>query len=666
MNRGRACAGGLTTVALLAALTASSAGAATAPADSLTTVLPPVTVSGETAQLPGPDRTLVEVPVITIRDPGSLADIGGLIPSARVATDSRGETHVMIRGAPDRHVQTFLDGIPLNIPWDERVDLQTIPLSGTGRLEATRGLTTLLDGPGVLAGSVRMGAPVWIPGTPHNRIAIDAGEHVSGRTDLQHLNRFGAWDVLGAAGWHGRNALNLPHGVVESTGADRRENSDLDQYSLLLRGSRPVAEVGRLNLLATAWTAEQGVPSEMHLGDEARFWRYPVRRRALAGASLDMPLDEDQRWDLSAALSADFFEQEIDPRGPDDWGTEQLAGQDYEKDWDRTGYGRVQATHWFGPTTQLALQTTARYTNHREILTVGGPTDAYSQWLVSAVLEAEFHPVDAWQVRLGAGVDHSATPESGPQPSNEAQDHATWNARITRPLGRQAEVHLAASRRTRAPALRELYSGALGRFVPNPDLRPEQQLLYEAGFSQVARRWRLEAAVFLLRLEDGIERVSLDNPERQYQRVNQTSIRVPGVELAGGWQMTADLDLSVQHTILVARVEQDGVYDTPAEDRPDYLSRVTANWAPVTGPGVLAEAVVTGARWSADTTDPMGVRRLPAGVVWNTRVRWYLTRPAGGLELHLRLDNIFDQRVDNQVGLPNAGRTLSGGVALDF
>jgi iron complex outermembrane receptor protein len=640
--------------------------AETSATDSLITNLPALTVSGVKAELPSSDQTRVDAPAIQVQDPGSLADIGGLIPSARVATNSRGDRHLMIRGAPERHVQAFLDGIPLNLAWDERVDLQTVPIIGTGRLAGTRGLTTLLDGPGVLAGSVNIIPVQSDRDAPHNRVSVVAGDHVFGRTDLQHQNRFGPWQVLGAMGWQGRNAVNLPAGVIETDGADRRLNSDLSQYAGLLRGSRAVSGVGRLNLLANFWSAEKGVPAELHLGDDARFWRYPVRRRALLGASLDLPLNDAGTWDLATALSADFFHQEIDPRGPDNWDTAQEPGQDYEKNWDRTGYAKVRATHWLGTATRLALQTTGRYTQHREIQTVGGPTDQYSQWLASAVAEIEFHPAVNWQARLGAGLDHAATPEAGPQPANSGQNAPAWNARLTRPLPGNAELHLAASRRSRAPSLRELYSGALGRFVPNPDLQPERQNLYEAGYTRVAPRWRLEAAAFLLYLSDGIERVSLNNTERQYQRINQTEIRVPGVELAGGWQLADTVELSLQHTVLIARVKQDGQFDRPAEDRPDYLSRVGLSRTPQAGPGMLLEAVITGARWSADATAPSGLRRLPAGVVWNARLSWRLPRLARGLDLHLRLDNIFNQRVDDQIGLPNPGQTLSGGATVSF
>lgn len=653
-------------LAILLTTAAQAAEPKTAAHDTTFTILPTLTVSGEQAELPSPDKTRIDAPAIKMQDPGSLADVAGLIPSARVATNSRGDTHLMIRGAPERHVQTFLDGIPLNLPWDERVDLRTIPITGTGHIEATRGLTTLLDGPGVLAGSVNIVAPQYSADERHNRVSVVAGDFVLGRTNLQHNNRFGSWEVLGAAGWQGQNAVTLPKNTTERGDANHRLNSDLSQYSALVRGSRPVSDVGRLTLLGTYWSAEKGVPAELHKGSNARFWRYPVRERALLGASLALPLNDAGTWDLSTAVSADFFKQEIDPRGPDEWDTPQVAGQDYEKNWDRTGFAKVRTTHWLGEATQVALQATGRYTHHKEILTVGGPTDTYSQWLNSLVAEAEFHPVDRWQLRLGAGIDHTSTPESGPHTANEATTHPAWNVRATRPLRSNAEIYLAASQRSRIPSLRELYSGALGRFVPNPELKAEVQNLYEVGYTRVTSRVRFEAAAFLLYLSDGIEKVSLNNAAEQFQRVNQTSIRVPGIELSGTWQATYSIDLSLQHTILAARVQNDGQYTDAAEDRPDYLSRGGLTWRGPHHLSSLIEAVVTGARWSADSTSPDGLTRLPAGVIWNLRVAWDMIRSGHDIEIHARLANLFDQRVDDQVGLPNAGQTISGGVAISF
>jgi iron complex outermembrane receptor protein len=638
--------------------------------DTTVTDLGDMVVSSQAGEAPAPDKTRLDAPVIRVQDPGSLDDLGGLIPSARVSTNSRGDSHLMIRGAPERHVQVFLDDIPLNLPWDERVDLQTIPITGAGRIEGTRGLTTLLDGPGVLAGSARILPPDVTDGSRLTRAGLAFGQYGKTVADLQHQDLVGTWDVLAAAGWQDRDAWPLPADAQGSDGQTERENSDLNQYSLLLRGSRPVAQTGRLNLLATGWSAEKGVPPELHLGEDARFWRYPVRKRGLLGFSMDLPLGQEGVWDLKTALSADYFEQEIDPRGPDGWDQPLEPGQEYEKNWDRTGYGKIGLNRWLGDSAQVTAQVDARYTNHRESLTVGGPIESYAQWLTSLVAQGEVQAGDPWIFQAGLGWDHAATPESGDKPANEPDDAPAVNLRALRRLSDVTRLYAAASRRSRFPSLRELYSGALGRFVPNPDLQPEQQNLYEIGLATDHPAWRIEAAAFVNYLKDGIEKMKVPGPEKQFQRVNRTKIRVPGIELAGSWNPARYLDVHLQYTVMSARVEEDGTYDQPAEDRPDYLSRVGVHWQRFTGPGALLEAVVTGGRWSADASGASAatgdLKRLPAGVTWNLRLSWKFVRAYSTAEAHLRLDNVFDQLVEYQVGLPGPGRVFSGGVSVSF
>ena len=236
---------------------------------------------------------------------------------------------------------------------------------------------------------------------------------------------------------------------------------------------------------------------------------------------------------------------------------------------------------------------------------------------------------------------------------------------MVRDLGTRTGVYLGASRRSRFPSLRETYSGALGRFVPNPGLEPEQQDQVEVGATAAADAWSLEGAAFYGRLSGGIERQAIEGSD-QFERVNRSEIITPGVEVAATWTPHADLEARLQHTILDARV-QDGGSERPAEDRPGYLSLVGVSWQRWSGPGAALEAQVTGPRWSADSTAADGLRHLPAGVTWNLRLSWDWVDVPGStsdVELHLRVDNLFDQRVDYQTGLPEPGRTVSGGLAL--
>lgn len=627
-------------------------------------VLPDLVVSSESAAPPAAGRTLLDSERLTLEDAGTVADLGSLFPSTRVSVNSRGETVMMIRGAPERNVQTFLDGIPLNLPWDERVDLGTVPVTGGMRLEVRRGLASLLEGPGALAGSVRILPAESGIGRTTQTLAV-LGQNGLTRLNSSGGDDLGAWRVQGGLSWDNRDSWTLPRSGSE------RFNSDRDQYAFLARAGRPLAGTGRLNLLLTRWHEVKGVPPELHLGDEARFWRYPLRERTLGGMSLRLPLSADGNWDLSAMLAADSFEQEIDPRGPDDWGSPLSEGDDYELDKDWTRHAMLGVTHWAGDRLRLTLQGNLRATRHRETLVVGEDWLTYTQLLSGVVLSSQWQFAPDWTARAGAGWDRASTPQTGDKPDRSPTSAEAVNLRLEKRLTNDMGVYATASRRSRFPSLRELFSGALGKFVRNPDLRPERQDLLETGLTARGRTWDLASAIFLQDTEGGIEKEKLTDGSGRFMRVNRTDIRVPGWEITGSLRPRNELVLALQHTIMWARVRAgDGSFTGHAEDRPDHISLASVRWNPPAGFNALVEARLTGSRWSADASGESAatgdLKHLPAAAGWNLRLGWRWQRDGRSVEAHLRVENLFDAGILAQTGLPEPGRLLMGGLSLDM
>ena len=64
-------------------------------------------------------------------------------------------------------------------------------------------------------------------------------------------------------------------------------------------------------------------------------------------------------------------------------------------------------------------------------------------------------------------------------------------------------LHGGISRRARFPSLRELYSDALGRFLPNPDLVPEVLAGLELGLTWDLRGFDVQVVGFRQVLSDG-------------------------------------------------------------------------------------------------------------------------------------------------------------------
>ncbi len=613
-------------------------------------------------------RVVIPRAELAARDPGSLADLAVLLPSTRLVVNSRGESLFMMRGAPERHLAVDFEGIPLRLAWDERSDLSLLPAGVVGRLRVSRGVDGVLDDPNTLAGRVGLLLPEHRAGG--TRWTANGGQVGAAEGRLAHWRRSGDW-LLDLHLSHGTSdAFVLPGELRDGAGvlrhqtdSERRLNSDRRRSALLLAGRRDLAHGGRLTLLLNAFDGEKGVPPETHR-DDARFWRYPLQRRGLLGCAVELPLDERRDWRLLAAVSTDVFRQDIQAYTDASYTVPDSAAR--EESLDRTGHLRLRLDGPLGRQATAALQVSARYAHHRMSEEIDGPELVYSQWLGAAAAEVEWQPAPGWEWRSGAGYELAATPESGDKPGRDATDDVVLHGRLSRRLSPGMTAHLAASRRSRFPSLRELYSGALGRFVPNPDLRPERQRLAESGLEWRGRRWRLGLTGFVSRLDGGIEKLAL--PDRRFMRINRDRTRTLGLESMARWRPGPAFRLELRHTVLQARSDTGGGYGEPVEDRPDWLSSINLSGSRGAWSGQI-EGVLLGPRHSADVTADGGLRRLPAWLLVNLRLGHGRPAPWSDdtwLEIFLRLNNTLDRVAWTQTGLPLAGRTLLGGVALEF
>jgi iron complex outermembrane receptor protein len=652
--------------------TAASGTATASAAPDSTHELAPLVVSGSWVQTAAPDQVRLDEAALTTRGSWSVAEIGPLLPATQLIVNSRGENQFMVRGAPERHLRLFLDGIPLVLPWDERADLSLLPTHAIGSVHATRGVSSALDDPNTLAGTVRLAPRQRLHDGRTWRLGFQMGDSRLAEGRLLFENKQGTWDVLAALAHRRRDAFLVPADYAPpSNQVDGRErtNSDFEQTALLLRLERSLGRDGRLSFLCQGSDGAKGIPPETHLGSDARFWRYPLQRRALFGLGLDLPLTGDGGWKLDANASLDLFQQEI--RKYDDvsyTGPPLAPGVPYEKGQSQTGYARVRLTQWLPAGLRWSLQGVGRYTRHRESLEVAGPELTYAQSLYGLVGELATEFNSGWELRCGGGYELAATPETGDKPAKDSSAAPVVHVYVARELGQQFQLHVTASHRRRFPSLRELYSGSLGRFVPNPDLRPERQYLFEMGGVLHNGSYELGVTAFTSYLDAAIEKVVLPGSPAQFQRRNVGQLRSRGVECVAGLRPSRSFELALHTTVLQARRREEGCYCGRAEDRPDYLASLAVTLRPVSSLSLRGECEAIGPRYSADLTNTdTGLSRLPAQVQYHLRAGLW----RGGLlntgvdgEIFLRLHNVLDQQVDSQVGLIQPGRMILVGIDL--
>lgn len=593
------------------------------------------------------------------------------MPTLHVRTNSRGEAEVTVRGSESRQVAVLMDGVPLTLGWDARTDVSVLPAGAVSEVNLVRGLSSILHGPNVLGGVVEMNVA--------RGLRFPTRSSISGTVGIDDLGGYGTSAIgeLPVSTSSGRGALRfgvgyrdspgfpLPHGVQEPvpTDDDLRLNTDARNFNGFM-ALRHVMDGGTwTSFSASAFKAERGIAAELG-AEDPRLWRYPdVHRTILAfsGGTGDR-VTPWGRGDLEASVGVDLGHTEIRSYSTRDY--DEITGT--EDGNDATYTFRLLGDHTLTRRSELRGSFTFSDINHEAI--VDGESARYEQRLMSLAGETAVRLMDnpegtleSLRVSVGGAWDRGNTPKTGGLESLGTLDD--WGAR----LGLSALVndggtalHAGVSRRGRFPALRETYSEALNRFVPNPDLHPEHLLAFEGGITTRLREGEVQVVGFHHQLTDAIRRITL--PDRKRMRINSDEIRSTGLELLltqtfGPVALEGDLTLQK-----VDLVDPETSVSTEPENMPEQSGRARLTFPLPAGFSAGAEAEYTGSQFCQDPNTGEDVK-LKGGTWLNgvlSRVFNFRTRSAGiqRLEAQVSAQNLGNTALYDQCGLPRAGRLL--------
>jgi iron complex outermembrane receptor protein len=620
----------------------------------------PVTTAGGASALTAGIDSVPATPAPT------LEDVLRRMPLVQIRENSRGEAQPQLRGMESRRVAVLVDGVPITLGWDNRTDLSIVPLAAARQLTVVRGLSSVLYGPNALGGvvlvSIGDGSSEAVP--PPLQLAGGL-DNIGGTSLALGLARTfsseaGELVLRAGGGYRNRSAVPLASGVGQPAPGDpdERLNSDFEHGNGYVV-ARYEANGGEwISLSSFGFVSERGVPPELHTTDP-RLWRYPKSSRWVTALSGGTGWSETPwgQGDLEASVGLDFGETEIDTY--ESLAYDAITGG--EEGRDRTLSLRLLGDHTLGDGILRSAFTLAE-TRHKELIEPDERA-TYRQRLWSLGLEVE-HPLfddggsaPRARVSVGVSVDGSDTPETGSRPSRDAI--WGWGARAggTLTIGEgNIFLHGGLSRRIRFPALRELYSGALGKFVVNENLDPEVLGVAELGLTAGTRGLELQVVGFYQRLTDAIVRVSLG--DGRLQRQNRDRIRSLGVELLASYQwrrfsLTGDLTLK----------------DVAQEDPTAPSGQAEPEYQPWIAGGLGLSARLGFEVWGTGRLRHLGPRycvhpdldsqvRLSSDtwVDFEFGRGFDLGGNARRLELVLALDNITDTAVYDQCGLPQPGR----------
>jgi iron complex outermembrane receptor protein len=651
----------------------------------------PAVTGGATAVVVRPDS--LAVPLAPAPE---LADVLRQTAFVTVRQNSRGEMEIGVRGSDSRQASVMLDGLPLSVGWDSRMDPSITPTTGVDQIVVVRGLSSLLYGANTLGGVIRMDLNGPIRAGAANSPALSVGtgfdqfsSRVLSATGMAPIAvGQGTLRIRGGVTNRHREGFALPGGSPGDgltggtadpgdTNNDKlRTNTDLDQtdgFGALRYDHRSGAYLG---LTGTAYTAERGVAPEQHI-TAPRFWRYPSQSRSLGIASAGTGVQRTPFGFGSLSASAGVTTQDLEIETYSNRTYATIAST--EKGRERTGIARVEATHSLPFSAQVKLAGIMSNVAYDETLNAhlaASTATRYEQKLNSFGAELEV-PI-ASRMLLSGGVvqDETSTPKTGGRTSLGTLQKTGWRVGSTLLVNDGVRLHASVSERARFPALRELYSGALNRFDPNPNLRPENLLGFEGGITLDGGKFAdqgfmMQVVGFRHVLDDAVIRITL--PNRLFRRINRDEIRSAGAEMLTSWSPVAlkGATITADATIQKIRV-YDQTITTANERRAEHNPEQRGSLAVVSPTLAGFRASVMGRYTGTQYCQHPDLGRqveLASQTVADAAVSRTFGMQSRGLLQRLTalvaMDNLGNKTVYDQCGLPQPGRTIRFGLTLN-
>lgn len=618
-------------------------------------------------------------------------------PLVRVRRNSRGEAQPNLRGGRDRQVAVLMDGIPLTLGWDHRTDLSVIPLTSAESVRINRGLSSVLQGPNVLAGAIEIevsssGNGERLPKPVTLNMGVDhVGSRVIGSSGEQLVN-FNAGDLFMKLGVGyrmkpGNSIPNLGDFLVTRSDVlygdqNLRLNSDSRHLDGFLSANYRAHEGGWVSVVASGSDLARGVAPELH-EEDPRLWRYPDQKRGLlilsSGTNQRKTSLGDGEITVSVGLDRGTFliEQFRTPR------YRQLTGKENGRD--QTLTFRSTAKHSVGASAEYSAALTYADISHSERILktptgylINRPSipqvNNYRQriWSFGNELERTFNSFlglggsGPTLASIGLSFDGADTPRSGDKPALARL--GDWGGRIglsSYVPSMSIRLHGGMSRRARFPSLRELYSDALGRFLANPELKAEVLRGSELGFTWSKSSVNLQAVGFYQVLDDAIVRINVDTfAGKKRKRVNKDKIKSSGIEVVavgdlGRFDYTADLTWQS-----VWQHGESGV--TRPEYEPNVFGRLGLSTELFQQLILETEYRYKGKQFCLHPN--MGMQSLkPTNDLGLKLRRLFVIKDSGrlsNLDSSIAISNLGNMLIFDQCGLPQPGRTVELQVRL--
>ncbi len=602
------------------------------------------------------------------QDAVNMQDLNAIIPGGFIQTNSRGESLLYLRGAGERSIALFFDGMYFNIPWDNRVDLSMIPTDIIGNLKISSGANSVLYGANVLGGAVNITTTEREKDGLGGNVGLQLGEGGRKYSSVKLEGKDGKFNYIGNLSFLTRDGLKAPKDdkfdFNSGKESDLITNSYSERITAYLRGEYEIDDENKIGVSINHIDGEQGaIPENYPDGLTNRFWKYPEWLRSIATVNGEFKLSEI--ISVKGAVWVDKFNQTIEDYKSINFA--ELNEKQYDEDI-TTGL-RVNLSANLSDNDKLNFAINGFNTTHTEEvddLDGGSVVRYFGQMTSSFGLEYKRFLGD-WVFTVGSSYDRFDISKAGDFSEAEGSSFddiaAVFGA--TYKLTETTNLFANLGKKSRFPTLRESYSAALGKFVINPDLKPETGLLSEIGIDYRGEDLDATLSLFANNYTDLIAQSSVPGDTlRRKQRVNLDEATIMGAEVLVKYYVTNDFDLTGHFTYMNSKGTVDGA-EQNLEYRPEIIAFLQADWRLYGGLDLLGEADLMGNQYGISDQEQALVP-IDATTLFNIRLSYKTFYNENLYTFFIRANNILDQARKNKISISAPGRMIYGGVTVAF
>jgi len=599
------------------------------PSDAVVTNrLPEIVVTADRLPTPvrstGSDVTIITSNQLDQAQVRSLPDALRAVPGVAVVQSGPpgGQTSVFMRGLNSNQTLFLLDGARFNNPINGFVTLANLMPEQIDRIEVVEGPQSTLYGADALGGVVNIVTRKG-EGPPEGSVAVEAGSY---NTIREMAGASGSWSNFSAAGsvWHESTDNQLP-------------NSDFDDLNASVTLGDRVSDNVRVDTTLLYAKADAGEPGAVTNGVVSSRTERLHDEILFARPGLDWQVTDWWRQDF---FVAETHEELIDLGSPAnasasrsdlvqaewqntfclaDWNTLIVGGDWYD---DRGSFHLSGATPF-----DKSVDTEAGYAEDRATF---------------------FQRLD-----LTAGV-------RGDEQSQFGGDVTCRGSAVLRFDETGTRLKTSGGTGFKPPTLSDLYLAEPAfDFFPNPDLKPEKSLGWDAGVEQdVTSHATVSARYFENYIHDLIEFAAVPNTNT-FTLDNVDHARTRGLEVTAQATPVTNLTLWANYTWLIEA--RDLTTGSALLRRPEHSGAAGADWRFFQRFLLHTDATLVGPR---DDLDPVTFATVRNGgyVKWDIGLTADVTRH---FQVFGRMENLLDDHYQEVEGYPALGRVFyAGGRAM--